>query len=367
MKICYPDYENCITNLGCSILKEFGIKYDSGSSLEICDNLFKKNYKNIVLLLLDGMGKCIIDNNLSNDGFFASHMVSTYSSVFPPTTVAATTSIDSGKHPVEHSWLGWDCYFKAIDKNVTIFTNLESGTNKPAADFHVARKYCPYESIVSKINTAGGQAYYSTPFIKPYPNTFDSICSRIKELCELDGKKYIYAYWNEPDYTMHEKGCFCEESKSILINIEKTVQDLCNNLEDTLLIVTADHGLIDSKGVTLEDYPELLECFVRMPSIEPRALNFFVKKEMTQQFKNIFNKEFGSKFLLLTKEELRKRNLFGNGTEHPKFNDMLGDFLAVAIDDLSIFNTREEKEFFIAMHAGLTEDEMIIPLIAIET
>ena len=45
---------------------------------------------------------------------------------------------------------------------------------------------------------------------------------------------------------------------------------------------------------------------------------------------------------------------------------MLGDFLAIAIDDLSIYNTREEKEFFIGAHAGVTEDEMIIPLIVIE-
>lgn len=103
-----------------------------------------------------------------------------------------------------------------------------------------------------------------------------------------------------------------------------------------------------------------------MPSIEPRALNFFVKKGMSQQFNDIFNKEFGTKFILLTKEEVRKKKLFGDGTEHSEFNDMLGDFLAVAIDDLSIFNTREEKESFIAMHAGLTEDEMIIPLILIE-
>lgn len=367
MKICYPDYENCITNLACSILKEFGIDCGFGNSLKICDDLFQKNYKNIVVLLLDGMGKCIIDKNLSKDGFFASHMVSTYSSVFPPTTVAATTSIDSGKNPVEHSWLGWDCYFKEIDKNVTVFTNMESGTDKQAANFNVARKYCPYESIVSKINAAGGQAYYSMPFIKPYPSNFDSICTRIKELCELDGKKYIYAYWNEPDYTMHEKGCFHEESRNVLAALELAVEKLCNELENTLIIVTADHGLIDSKGVALEDYPDILNCLVRMPSIEPRALNFFVKKEMTQQFKNFFNKEFGTKFLLLSKEEIRKKKLLGDGTEHPEFNNMLGDFLAVAIDDLSIFNTREEKDFFIGVHAGLTEDEMIIPLIVIET
>ena len=58
--------------------------------------------------------------------------------------------------------------------------------------------------------------------------------------------------------------------------------------------------------------------------------------------------------------------LFGYGTEHKEFRNMLGDYLAVAIDDLSIFNTKEAAETFIGVHAGLTEEEMIIPLIVVE-
>lgn len=46
--------------------------------------------------------------------------------------------------------------------------------------------------------------------------------------------------------------------------------------------------------------------------------------------------------------------LFRCGTEHKDFHDMLGDYLAVATDDLSIFNTEEEAERFIRVHAGLT-------------
>lgn len=365
MKICYPDYKNSIANLACSILKEFGVAGGTEVSLKMCDELLQKKYKNIVILLLDGMGKCIMDGNLSKEGFFAKHLVGTYSSVFPPTTVAATTSILCGKNPVEHSWLGWDCYYKEINKNVTVFLNTESGTDRPAADFNVPWTYCPYNGVVEQIRAAGGQAYYATPFVEPHPGDFKGICARIKELCEMDGKKYVYGYWNEPDYTMHRKGCFHEDSKAILVELEKTVQELCDELEDTLVIVTADHGHMDSVGVAIEEYPELLQCLVRLPSIEPRALNLYVKEGMHQQFEELFRKEFGEKFLLLTKAEVRAQQLFGIGEEHPRFDEMLGDYLAVAIDDLTIYNTTEEKEYFIGVHAGLTEEEMIIPFIAI--
>ena len=55
MKIKYPDYNNCSTNLACSVLKEFGVDTGKTKGLPLCDELFQKNYKNIVVLLLDAL------------------------------------------------------------------------------------------------------------------------------------------------------------------------------------------------------------------------------------------------------------------------------------------------------------------------
>lgn len=365
MKQQFPDYTNCIANLANSILREFGI--DEGrQSLKALDRYLEKGYENIVVILLDGMGKCIIERNLDKDGFFNSHLAAVYSSVFPPTTVAATTSAATGQNPCEHSWLGWDCYYPQIDKNVTVYLNRETGTEKPAADYNVAWTYCGYESVVQKIRRNGGNAFEAAPFVEPFPDSFEKICGRIKELCGRPGKKYIYSYWSEPDSTMHEKGCCGQEAKQVLKELEEQVRRLCGELENTLVIVTADHGHMDSKGAALTDYPRIMECLVRMPSIEPRALNLFVKEEKRRQFEREFQKEFGDKFLLWTKQEVLDRKLFGAGEEHPNFRRMLGDYLAIAVDDLTIYSTKEEKDFFISVHAGLTEDEMAIPLIIVE-
>lgn len=365
MKQQLPDYNNCIANLPNSILNKFGI--DEGrQTLHLLDSYLEKEYENIVVILLDGMGNSIIDHNLDKDGFFQTHLAGTYSSVFPPTTVAATTSIMSGLDPCEHGWLGWDCYYPQIDKNVTVFLNLETGTENQAAEYNVAWKFCGYENIVSQINAAGGKAYNVAPFIEPFPDSFEKICARIKSLCGTSGKKYIYAYWNEPDGTMHREGCYGQEAKHVLRQLEKQVQQLSEKLKNTLIIVTADHGHIDSKGVTLTDYPRIMECLVRLPSIEPRALNLFVKEDKKEQFEHEFRNELGDKFLLWTKQEVLDAHLFGAGKEHTSFRDMLGDYLAIAVDDLSIYNTREEAEHFIGVHAGLTEDEMMIPLIIID-
>lgn len=365
MKQKFPDYNNCIANLANSILFAFGVKEEGRQSLKVLDEYLAKDYQNVVVILLDGMDKCIVTKNLNRDGFFNTHLKSAYSSVFPPTTVAATTSIASGLNPYEHSWLGWDCYYPDIDKNVSVYFNTEAGTENQAADFNVAWTYCGYESIVSKIRANGGNAYEIAPFAPPFPNDFEKICGQIKNLCKEPGRKYIYSYWNEPDKIMHRKGCYGAETVRTLEILEKQVWKLCEELEDTLVIVTADHGHMDSKGVSITDYPDIMECLVRMPSIEPRALNLFVKEEKRKQFECEFKKEFEEKFLLWTKEQTLQSGIFGFGIEHPYFQKMLGDYLAIAIDDLSIYNTREEAEFYIGVHAGLTQDEMEVPLIIV--
>ena len=106
-----------------------------------------------------------------------------------------------------------------------------------------------------------------------------------------------------------------------------------------------------------------MSLLLRLPSIEPRSLNFFVKEGKKEEFKAAFLSHFSEDFDLYTKEEVIEMKLFGEGEEHPRFRDMLGDFLAVARSDLSIYYT---KNIWASMHAGYTESEMIIPLISFE-
>ena len=70
------------------------------------------------------------------------------------------------------------------------------------------------------------------------------------------------------------------------------------------MLIIADHGHMDSKNLCILDYPEVLDCLVRLPSIDPRALNLFVKEEKKALFPGIFRKHFGDNYLLLTRDEV---------------------------------------------------------------
>ncbi len=368
MSICLPDYNNCTVNLACSILKEFGAERPEHPTLPAADRLLsKKHYTNIVVLLLDAMGQNVLEHNLDADGFFRRHLITTYSSVFPSTTTAATTSLDSALCPSEHGWLGWNCYFSEIGRTVTVLLNRDAETGEPIKDFHVAKTYCPYRTVTERILDTGAGAYISMPYAAPYPKTFSAVCARIQELCAIKSRKYIYAYWDEPDNTMHTTGCYSEDSRSVLMNIEQEVETMCKKLAgtDTLLFITADHGHMNSTNLILTDYPDLMECLLLPPFIEARAAGFSVKPEAKEEFVNIFHFHFGSHFKLMTKSEVISSGLFGPAVSGSRLQKMLGDYLAISTDRFSLYRTAEKAARNIGTHAGLTEEEMRIPLIAI--
>ena len=72
MKIHYPEYGNCIANLACSVLNYYGCEAPN-PTLPQADLLLQEKYKNVVLLLLDGMGISTLMQHLDEDGFFRRH------------------------------------------------------------------------------------------------------------------------------------------------------------------------------------------------------------------------------------------------------------------------------------------------------
>lgn len=70
---------------------------------------------------------------------------------------------------------------------------------------------------------------------------------------------------------------------------------------------------------------------------------------------------FGLKCINQSNEIIEKQ-LFGIGINNDKFESCLGDYIAISISDKSFKYIRHGREM-LANHAGLTENEVDVPLI----
>ena len=363
------NYNECLTNLACSIRKYFGLEYKHNTLSYIDEILEKKQPRNVVLFLFDGMGSNILDRNLDKDAFFIKNRYKKITTVFPATTTAATTAIRTGLNPCEHGWIGWNVYLEPIDKIITLYMNREKGKEETCREYFTVKDQLVNDTIADEINRKGEyKGLELFPFkagnAKVYRD-LDEMYTMINYALKEDGKHFIYAYNDEPDHTMHDFGPDSEEAKRLIETRNRKTEEFCKNLEDTLVIVVADHGHIKVDHIFLKDYPEIMEMMERTTSIEQRAASFKIKEEYMEEFPVLFNKLFGKSFTLYTKKDVMESKLFGDGEPNKLFEPALGDFIAIAENDNKCLVT-DGDEKLVSQHAGYTDDEVYVPLIIVD-
>ena len=380
--IVLPNYEHCVLNTITSILKYYKVE-TKHKSLESLDKILsEKEYKNIIFLVLDGLGEHIL-NNIDNKGYFKKNQIDMVTSVYPSTTTAALTTYYSGKPPYETGWIAWSQYFKEYGRALDMFSHNESYYREPLKKpmIDVFKTVVNYESVYSKIEKA-------SPNVKTYEigpeyterrgnrsiiaDNIDELIMNIKDICNLPDRKFILAYSDNPDGLLHKYGTKSDEARKFIIDAEQKIENMCKELdEDTIVIISADHGHKDiEKAYTLLDYPEIQECLIMPASLESRILTFWVKENMREQFVERFNNLFKEEFWLMTKEEfLDKYHLLGYGEKHYKIDDFIGNYVALSVAGsmirLETFLV-EGKPVKKSTHCGLTKDEMEVPVIVIK-
>jgi hypothetical protein len=366
--IIFPDYDNSLLNITSSILKHYNVNLGY-KSLEGLDKILAKNYKNIVLYLVDAMGSKILDKHLSSEDLLIRRKIADLTTVFPSTTVAATTTAITGLPPAVTGWLGWQQYVHEEDKNVVFFLNQDYYDEEYKFSYNVSEKYVKVNNIYDLIKEKNTQVNTHEIFpefrIKEHKTIMNQVETVINTLKNGENN-FIYAYWDKLDTYLHEYGTTSEIINNHVKEINTAMEYLQQNISDnTLVIVTADHGQVDIEGINLWEYEDLTSLFKHQPAIEARATAFYVQDKSLDDFERIFNYHFKDKFILYRSKDLLDTGIFGYGNINKRTLAFLGDYFAVAIDKYS-FRPQNAKHVHKATHAGLLKDEMMIPLIVLK-
>lgn len=314
--------------------------------------------KNRLVMILDGMGVAIVKKLLDKDGFFARHLTDVETAIIPATTVAATTAYRTGKMPWETGFVGWSQYFAETDEVIEVFLNKNYYTGE-TSKMPTHTNTLPCKTSVEQMNADGRRAVEIMPaFVPGGAETFEDWLKQIVDTSNRETDAYIYAYWTEPDAALHEFGEDSDNVKTLLRDMEQKIEKALGQIANkTEVLITADHGHKLLKPLFLTDFPDIEQSLLHPISIEARAASLFVKPSMLAEFPDRFNKHFGKWFKLVTKQEFERDYLHAK-----KKVRFVGDFMALATADYGLHQNRDVK-YYISNHAGITKEELEIPII----
>ncbi len=365
-KYIKPNWKRCNLNISATLAEFLGVPNNNVTLSKLRKEL-SKDYKNIVFICFDGMGINPLKINLSKDDFLRKNIKKVLLSTFPSTTTNATTSLACNLLPREHGWFGWSLHFEEINRNVDIYLHSDSQTGEKVDFIYPIENNanCYFDNAKSKYNVTLIAPSYMQSRTKnkiAIENEFE-LCDEIRKVCSSEGKQFIYSYFPEPDSTMHDYGVSSLEAKNKIANINKEIEKLYNDLTDTLIIITSDHGQIDVEGYVEfykdEELNDLLEC---VPYLDARTPAFIVKKGKEKEFETKFKQKYGKDFKLFKTKDLFKKNYFGDRGDKEY---LLGDYIAIGTYTHKLFLSHENAPRFKGHHTSLTE-EMLVPLIILK-
>jgi hypothetical protein len=345
---------NDLVALSNSILKAYGIKTFHDSNRQI-DQLLKANQvpkRKLCLILLDGFGAKIQEIYQHEAPYIYNHRKIEMTSVFPPTTAAATTSLLTGLYPCETGWLGWCQLFPKMLKPVDMFSSFYSDTQKPSGIN--TYKVLPLTFIDQLIS----RKHFKAKEIKSFEFPLNNFAQLIKAGSEaLANNDFLYLYYTEPDNTLHEYGTGSEMAGKIVKMINDDLEPFVKAHPDVLFLTIADHGHTNISYYMIEEHQDFYSCLsAPFYSLEPRVSSFKVKKGKENEFAALANKYYGQDFYIYSKKEVKEKQVFGLGTPVKMFDDLLGDFILVAKRDKA-FNVKFNPKVFKSHHGGSTQDE----------
>jgi hypothetical protein len=183
-------------------------------------------------------------------------------------------------------------------------------------------------------------------------------------------RKFIYAYWPEYDRISHRYGSQSPEAFSQLSKIDEAFGSLVARLSgtDSIVVASADHGFIDVAPEQSLELPAALASLLRFPLCGERRVAYcHVHSE--KEFVKRAQDWLGERAEVRPSRELAEEGWFGGGVPHPRFAERIGDVTLAMREHYTVKDwvAGEARHLHIGNHGGASEDEMMIPLITVQT
>lgn len=321
--------------------------------------------------------------------------VTPLTSIYPSETAAAITTTHTGLLPAQHGLLGWDQY---VEEAGTVLQTLPFATRDgdPAGDafgldarvlFEGSSLYGRLaDDVATTAVVPEGQldSAYSHVALAglggtEYATVADAGPAIRRAVEAADRPTYVYAYFPHVDAAAHLAGTESDAYRGRLAAVTSVLREAvvealpADVAERTLLVLAADHGEVDTPGedgnVDLRDgrFDPLWDALRRddggdpVPPVGgPRNVQLHVSGGRRSRVRGLLADELDA--LVLSREEVLERELFGPGEPGALFRRRLGDLVVVPRDRSVWYD--DSGLAYVGMHGGLHPDEMLVPFAA---
>lgn len=386
LTVTKPDYNGgSLVNLMRSIADACGAAPSAYPPLTGIDDRLRAA-KRIVLLVVDGFGAEALQA-ISRDGLFANHLHSTMTSVYPPTTSSAITTIMTGLAPQQHGLTGWFMNFREIGAVTAVLPFTPRYGRSPLTESGVdigALIDCPsfFDSLPCPTAALLPQAICDSDFSqllggsaqRQSYSSLDDFSTQLGQICSDDSDVgFAYAYWSEFDRLSHIHGPSSETVANHVAELEASltrVFEQCAN-SGTTIVMTADHGFIDSapsEKIEIESHRELADTLSAPLCGEPRSAYCYVRPDRAAQFEEYVQRELAEFALAVPSRQLIDEGWFGLGQAHKELAARVGDYTLQMRGTYTIGDRLVSERGFAmqGVHGGTAAAEMIIPLVIVD-
>ena len=181
------------------------------------------------------------------------------------------------------------------------------------------------------------------------------------------GRSLVYLYWGDLDGAGHGHGWRSAQWTRELRHVDREIARLARRLPTgTVLVVTADHGMVDiphGDRVDLAERPELA-AGIRVLGGEARFAQAYCEPGRARAVAARLADAFGDRAWVRTRDEAIEDGWFGPVDD--RVLPRLGDVLVAGIGSFALVDARSATPQvlrLIGQHGSLTADEQLVPLL----
>nr|WP_255633426.1 nucleotide pyrophosphatase/phosphodiesterase family protein [Demequina sp. TTPB684] len=327
--------------------------------------------RHVVVVLLDGLGHYQLEARRGHAPFLRSIESGVVTAGFPTTTAASLSLFGTGLPAGQTGMSG----YTARNPRTGQLANLISWEGA-----YRAEEWQPMPSLLAEadregfpVTTLGKRTFAGSGLTHAVLRGgqfvgAEHLADRIDVALAVAQKPGVsYCYWGEIDAAGHAKGWQSNQWVAALEDADRELRRLAGNLPaDAVMVVTADHGMVDVPGAPRWDVGQTaaLAQDVELVAGEPRALHLHVDPSHVASVAARWQDVLGHDAVVMTRDEAETAGLFGPISLEVK--ERIGDVVVAMAGRATVVDSRAQSArsmALVGMHGSLTPEELHVPLL----